>query len=121
MASTSASTEPRPARGQIESEPAYDPVSLREFWGLLSILCFTGAIAFRYVAWLLPRGWFRWDRIPPTTIYLVPILSALGLALALLAGRKNTVTGRVGFLANAIVFGLSLVLLTLIAIWRMSR
>ena len=51
----------------------------------------------------------------------MPILSGLGLLLALFAGRKNTVTGRIGFLANTVVFCLSLLLLVLIAIWRLSR
>lgn len=102
-------------------ESVYDAVSLREFWGFLSLAAFVGSLTTSWSVRLLPRELQGYDRIPPNSVLLVPVFALTGLLLALLAGRRSTVTGRIGFLLNAVVLGISAVLALLIASWLLSR
>jgi hypothetical protein len=103
------------------ADTVYEAVSLREFWGFLSLASFLASLATRWTVRILPRELQGWDRIPPNAVLLVPAFAALGLLFAWIAGRKATITGRVGFLLNAVVLGISAVLLLLIVAWRLSR
>ena len=98
-------------------DPAYDVVSFREFWGMLSLLCFLASLTTRQILSLLPFRHQGYLMIPPLAVMLVPVISGIGVLLALMGGRRRG-AARIGFLANLAVFVLSSLLVLAILAWR---
>ena len=101
-------------------EHAYEVIALQELWGLFSLVLFLLSLTTPYTARLLPPSIPGLGQLPPTpflAFIAVPIFSSLGTLSALLAGRRRTATGRIGFFLNATVLVLSIVLTALAAVW----
>ncbi len=110
--------------GEEGPERAYEPVALRELWGVVSLVLFALSLGTRLVARVLPDDIPGWGQLPPDPIVAVlsvPLLSIMGLGSALLSDRTRSATGRIGFLLNLVVFGLSVLLVLLVMAWRLSR
>jgi hypothetical protein len=102
-------------------EGAYETVSFGEFWGVLSLAFFVASLSTRVLIHLLPFSLQGWDRLPPHVVTAVPLLASLGVLTAIIGGRKTSTTSRAGFVLNAIVLGLSGLLVAAFLVWRLSR
>lgn len=99
-------------------EKAYDGVALRELWGVLSLGFFVLSLTTRFTIRWLPPDFVTpnlYAYRPIVAFLAVPVVSLLGLGCALLADRRQSVTGRLGFFLNITVFGLSFALILLAA------
>lgn len=102
-------------------EGAYETVSFGELWGVLSLALFVGSLSTRFLIRLLPFSLQGWNRLPPHVVTAVPILAALGILAALIGDRKESTMCRFGFVLNAIVLGLSGLLVAAFVVWRLGR
>lgn len=100
-----------------ERDAAYDVISFREFWGTLSLLCFLASLTTRQILSLLPFSRQGYLMIPPLAVMLVPVISGVGVLLAMMGDRKRG-AARIGFLANLAVFLLSSLLVGAMLAWR---
>ncbi len=116
-----ASGRPGPPTTDSEEtrEAAYETVSLRETWGVLSIFTFIASLGTGQILRLLPWRLRGYDMIPPLAVTLVPVLTGLGLLFALLGRRRGL--ARIGLWANGLAFGLGMTLVLLILIWRSTQ
>jgi hypothetical protein len=92
------------------SDDEYGVVQLPDSLPVLSLLCFLGALAARYLADVLPAGWrLSYPRFLVSVI-LVLLLSGLGLLLGLLGLRAPRSRGmaRIAALLNGIALALGL-------------
>ena len=96
---------------------------LGDYWGLVSLICFTGSLTTRYLVALLPPRLQGYQMMPPLAVVLVPILSLLGMLVGLLGSRRTRTysTARVGFLLNLVVFSLSVLWVGLIWVYLRTR
>jgi hypothetical protein len=92
-----------------ERDGAYAPLEAPDILPLLSLLCFSGALAARPLVRLLPRDWrlYPWGLAAPAL--LATGFALVGLLLALVSRHRASRRGlaRVGVLLNGIVLALS--------------
>lgn len=118
---TAAPAASLPAPHRAEVEGAYDSVSLNEGWGVLSLVLFVSTLFTRFLVAILPPALQGWSKIPPHAVTAVPILAFCGIVAALIGGRRQSATCRLGFVLNLVVLILGALLMGMIVMWRLSR
>jgi hypothetical protein len=100
-------------------ESEYEVVDFGDYWGVLSLLLFGFSLAARAVVGLLPPRLQGYYSMPPLAVLLVPLLSGLGLLIALpgLRAVGRNALARAGLLLNAVVFILGSLVVIAIYLW----